>query len=76
MAEVGAGDVEHTIEMLRKQRVRYEPVRAPRRRAIAPSSTSPGRIDGVEFPGGQAKDFAIVLGEGRMLPEFEAALPA
>ncbi len=26
------------------------------------------------FPGGQAKDFAIVLGEGRMLPEFEAAL--
>jgi trigger factor len=33
-----------------------------------------GRIDDVEFPGGQAKDFAIVLGEARMLPEFEAAL--
>ena len=33
-----------------------------------------GKIDGVEFPGGQAKDFAIVLGEGRMLPEFEAAV--
>ena len=33
-----------------------------------------GRIDGVEFPGGQAKDFAIILGEGRMLPEFEAAV--
>ena len=33
-----------------------------------------GTIDGVEFPGGQAKDFPIVLGEGRMLPEFETAL--
>jgi FKBP-type peptidyl-prolyl cis-trans isomerase 2 len=33
-----------------------------------------GKTDGVEFPGGQARDFAIVLGEGRMLPEFETAL--
>ena len=32
-----------------------------------------GTIDGVEFPGGQAHDFPIMLGEGRMLPEFEAA---
>ena len=33
-----------------------------------------GKIDGVEFPGGQAKEFPIVLGEGRMLPEFDAAV--
>ena len=33
-----------------------------------------GKIDGVAFPGGQASDFPIVLGEGRMLPEFEAAV--
>jgi trigger factor len=32
-----------------------------------------GAIDGVEFPGGKADDYAFVLGEGRMLPEFEAA---
>jgi trigger factor len=32
-----------------------------------------GKIDGVEFQGGQATDFVYVLGEGRMLPEFEAA---
>jgi len=31
-------------------------------------------IAGVAFPGGQAKDFPIVIGEGRMLPEFETAL--
>ncbi|MBI1834906.1 MAG: trigger factor, partial [Burkholderiales bacterium] len=32
-----------------------------------------GKIDGVEFAGGKADDFVFVLGEGRMLPEFEAA---
>ena len=32
-----------------------------------------GKIDGVEFAGGKADDYAFVLGEGRMLPEFEAA---
>jgi trigger factor len=32
-----------------------------------------GKIDGVEFEGGKASDFVFVLGEGRMLPEFEAA---
>ncbi|MGC5189131.1 FKBP-type peptidyl-prolyl cis-trans isomerase, partial [Escherichia coli] len=29
--------------------------------------------DGVEFQGGKADAFPFVLGEGRMLPEFEAA---
>jgi trigger factor len=32
-----------------------------------------GKIDGVEFQGGKAEAFPFVLGEGRMLPEFEAA---
>ena len=32
-----------------------------------------GKIDGVEFTGGKAENFEYVLGEGRMLPEFEAA---
>jgi len=32
-----------------------------------------GTIDGVAFPGGQAQDFPITIGEGRMLPDFEAA---
>ncbi len=74
VAEVGPADVDKTIEVLRKQRTRYEQVTRPAAsgdRAIVDFS---GRIDGVEFPGGQAKDLAIVLGEGRMLPEFDAAI--
>jgi len=74
VATVGPEDVRNTIEVLRKQRTTYSPVAraaALGDRAVVDFS---GRIDGVEFPGGQAKDFAIVLGEGRMLPEFEAAV--
>ena len=74
-ADVGAEDIERTIEMLRRQRTRYEPVSraaAEGDRAIVDFT---GKIGGVEFPGGQASDFPIVLGEGRMLPEFEAVLP-
>jgi trigger factor len=74
VAEVAAADVDHTIDVLRKQRIRYEPVT----RAIQAGDRAivdfTGTIDGVEFAGGQAKDFPIVLGENRMLPEFEAAL--
>ena len=33
-----------------------------------------GLIDGEPFEGGKASNFTVVLGEGRMLPEFEAAL--
>jgi trigger factor len=33
-----------------------------------------GRIDGTEFAGGKGTDAQIVLGEGRMLPDFEAGL--
>ena len=33
-----------------------------------------GTIDGEFFEGGSSKDFAFVLGENRMLPEFEAAV--
>jgi trigger factor len=32
-----------------------------------------GTIDGVPFEGGSAEDFYFVLGQGRMLPEFETA---
>jgi trigger factor len=74
IAEVTPADVDRTIEILRKQRVKYEAVSRPAQLGDRVRVDFTGRIDGVEFPGGQAKDYAIVLGEGRMLPEFDAAL--
>jgi trigger factor len=74
VSEVAPADVDHTLEVLRKQRTRYEHATRPAQEGDRVIVDFAGTIDGVEFPGGQAKDFAIVLGERRMLPEFEAAL--
>jgi trigger factor len=74
LAEVTPADVDHTIEILRKQRARYEPAARPAQTGDRALVDFTGTIDGVEFAGGQARDFAITLGEGKMLPAFEAAL--
>jgi trigger factor len=72
--EVTPADVDRTIEILRKQRARYEPVARPAQAGDRALVDFTGTIDGVEFAGGQARDFAITLGEGKMLPAFETAL--
>ncbi|MEQ4617637.1 MAG: trigger factor [Corticimicrobacter sp.] len=75
VSNVGDAEIERTVEILRKQRARYE-TSADRAaqdgdRVILDFA---GTIDGVAFEGGQAQDFPFVLGQGRMLPEFETAV--
>ena len=72
--EVTPADVDRTLDVLRKQRTTYAPVTREAKAGDRVTVDFTGTIDGVAFPGGQAKDFAIQLGEGRMLPEFEAAV--
>ncbi len=72
--EVTPADVDRTIGVLRRQRAVFKPVTDAATTDDRVQVDFSGTIDGVEFAGGQAKDFAITLGEGRMLPEFEAAL--
>jgi trigger factor len=82
-ADVSESEIDKTIDILRKQRVHFhtkgeagehgdggEPVAANGDRVTVDFV---GTIDGVEFAGGKADNYAFVLGEGRMLPEFEAA---
>lgn len=82
-AEVSEAEIDKTLDILRKQRVHFhtkgeagehgdggEPIAANGDRVTVDFV---GAIDGVEFPGGKAEGYAFVLGEGRMLPEFEAA---
>ena len=72
-AEVTPADVDRTIDVLRKQRTRYVPVQRAAQAGDRVVVDFTGTIDGVAFPGGQAQDFPITIGEGRMLPDFEAA---
>ena len=72
--EVTPADVDRTIDILRKQRARYEPANRPAKQGDRAIVDFTGAIDGVEFSGGLARDFTITLGEGKMLPAFDAAL--
>jgi trigger factor len=68
-------DIDATLEKLRVQRATFATVARAAQPGDRVTVDFTGTIDGVEFAGGQARDFPITLGEGRMLPEFEAALP-
>jgi trigger factor len=73
--EVDDAAVDRTIEILRKQRVTYEPAAGESRAAQEGDRLTidfEGKIGGEPFQGGKADGFAFVLGEKRMLPEFEA----
>lgn len=73
--EVGDAEVQRTIDILRKQRAAYEG-REGREAQDDDRITLDfvGTIDGVAFDGGSAEGFSFVLGQGRMLPEFEEAV--
>jgi trigger factor len=82
---VADAEIDKTIDILRKQRVHYHVKGEHGAHGDGGADQSAqngdrvtidfvGKIDGVEFQGGKAEDFPFVLGEGRMLPEFEAAV--
>ncbi len=65
--------VERTLEILRKQRVTYVPTERAAQNGDRLTVDFDGKIGGEGFQGGKAAGFAFVLGEKRMLPEFEAS---
>jgi trigger factor len=82
--DIGEAEIDRALEVLRKQQVHYHPRGEAGAHGDGGSNTAAqsgdqvvidfvGKIDGVEFTGGKAENFEYVLGEGRMLPEFEAA---
>ena len=72
--EVTDAEVERTLEIMRKQRVTYEPVERAAENGDRVTMSYNGTIDGIEFAGGKAENQQVVLGEGRLLPDFEAQL--
>ena len=82
--EINDTEIDKTINLLRQQRVHYHPRGEDHGHGDGGADQSAqsgdqvtidfvGSIDGVEFDGGKANDFTFVLGQGQMLPEFEAA---
>ena len=71
--ELAQEDVDGTIATLRKQRATYEKVDRAAQAGDRLSVDFTGKLNGVVFQGGEAKDYPVDLGAGGMLPEFEAA---
>ena len=71
---VGDAEVAQTLEVLRKQRVTYAPATRPSQKEDRLVIDFIGTKEGVEFPGGKAADYTVVVGGGMMLPDFDAQL--
>ncbi|WON72845.1 trigger factor [Nitrosospira sp. Is2] len=74
VVNVTLADVDKTIEVLRRQRVQFEAGDDPAQAGDRIGIDYSGVIDGVEFAGNKAENFTLVLGEGRLLKDFEAPL--
>ncbi|MFC3914274.1 trigger factor [Pseudaeromonas sharmana] len=74
VASVEDTDLDKMIETLRKQHATWEETDAAAAADLRVNMDFTGSIDGVEFEGGKAENFALVLGAGRMIPGFEDGL--
>jgi trigger factor len=74
VTQVSDANVEATLETLRKQRAKYEPVQRAARDGDLVNIDFEGLIAGQPFEGNKASNFTVVLGERRMLPAFEDAM--
>lgn len=71
---VGDAEVDKTIDILRKQRASWNEASGAAASGLRATIDFTGTVDGVAFQGGSATDFPFVLGEGRMLADFETGV--
>lgn len=74
VASVGEGDIDTMIESLRRQRPVWTEVARGCAEGDRVTIDFEGRIDGVAFEGGKSENLTVVLGAGRLLPDFEQGL--
>ena len=67
-------EVDKTVDIMRRQRAAMREVERPATDGDRVTVDYKGSVDGVAFEGGSATGFPFTLGQGRMLPEFEAAV--
>jgi trigger factor len=81
---IADAEIDRTIDILRKQRANFHVRGEAGEHGDGGADTAAqsgdrvtvdflGKVGGEPFHGGSAEDFVFVLGEGRMLPEFEQA---
>ena len=72
--EVGEAEVDKTIEIMRKQRAHYDAIERAAQTGDRVTIDFKGTLDGADFPGSSGSGQQAVLGEGRLLPDFEGGV--
>ncbi len=73
-ADISEQDVNNTIDKIRAQRQQWNSVDRASQDGDQLTIDFKGSIDGVPFAGGEAQDFIVQLGSGRMISGFESNL--
>ncbi|RUO32204.1 trigger factor [Aliidiomarina sedimenti] len=71
VADVTDADVDTMMDTLRKQHAGWKEVKRKSKADDRVTIDFVGSIDGEEFEGGKAEDFALEMGKGSMIPGFE-----
>lgn len=74
VSEITEDDISDTIETMRKQNQTWDPVESAAEEGNRVTVDFRGTLDGEAFEGGESEDFPVVIGEGRMLKDFESGL--
>ncbi|MDR0806924.1 MAG: trigger factor [Enterobacteriaceae bacterium] len=69
--DVGDADVDTMLDTLRKQQATWKETDAAATAEDRVTMDFTGSVDGEVFEGGKAADFALAMGQGRMIPGFE-----
>jgi len=71
---IGEDDIADMLLNLRRQKATWETVDRNSENGDRVVIDFVGKLKGEEFPGGDGKDYPVVLGAGQMLPDFEKGL--
>jgi trigger factor len=74
VATITDTDIDAMLESMRKQQVKYLPVDRASTKGDRVTVDFLGKLEGVAFAGGEGKDMPVVIGSGRAVADFEAAL--
>jgi trigger factor len=74
VAAITETDIDAMLESMRRQQVKYVPVDRASIKGDRVTVDFLGKLDGVAFAGGEGKDMPVVIGSGRAVADFEAAL--
>ena len=71
---IGDEDIDDMLTNLRKQKASWEEVDRKSADGDRVTIDFVGKLKGEVFPGGEGKEYPVVLGAGQMLPDFEKGL--